>query len=133
MINLKFCIISLLLLMQISCSNQEIQYPTKKIAKSGKYREMTRKEKVVFLIKRNIPRFRTCYYSAKRLHRATRIHGMVTMHFTVNPNGSVQRVGVAESKLPMALKACLVEKVYNIRFPKSKTNRDLKVRQPIRF
>ncbi|MCB9060470.1 MAG: AgmX/PglI C-terminal domain-containing protein [Halobacteriovoraceae bacterium] len=57
----------------------------------------------------------------------------VTFVFTIRPDGKIQRVGIGESTLDMGAKACMIEKLYELQFPKNMANRNIRVNQPIIF
>ena len=78
---------------------------------------------------RNIPNFKRCYAGQK----SNKPLGVVPMNFTLNPDGKVQRAGVGESRVPIKVKACLVEKVYKIKFPPSPEGDIVRVKQPLNF
>lgn len=69
------------------------------------------------------------YYQSKGIM----VSGPLTIVFKVYPNGQVKRAGVAENDFPLPVKACIVERIYQIRFPSIKENISVKVHQPFRF
>ena len=84
------------------------------------------------VIIKNIPKFKECYVKYyKKKRKGPR--GVVPLNFTLKADGKVQRAGVGESKVPLKIKACLVEAVYKVQFPPSPNGDLVRVKQPLNF
>jgi hypothetical protein len=74
------------------------------------------------------PEFKYCY--DQHGEKAT---GQIIMVFRIRSDGKVQRAGIVTSELPIGLKACLVEKIYQIEFPKFRSGKNIDIKQPLNF
>ncbi len=74
------------------------------------------------------PEFKHCYEE-----HGQGASGQITMVFRIRSDGKVQRAGIVTSELPMGLKACLVEKFYQIEFPKFRSGKSIDIKQPVNF
>jgi hypothetical protein len=74
------------------------------------------------------PEFKYCYDQ-----HGEKASGQIIMVFRIRSDGKVQRAGIVTSELPIGLKACLVEKIYQIEFPKFRSGKNIDIKQPLNF
>lgn len=81
----------------------------------------------------HIPQFRHCYQ--RILDKAAKgFDGVVPLDFTIGPSGHVTRAGVSSSsRMPRGVKACVVNVLRGIKFPRPMGGGTVGVKQPLNF